>query len=72
MANRHLDRQKLAAAGIGLAVVAFVALNTWGSLDLRSERPVADMLVSSSSHESRGGPGPARLADPPHSFREAS
>jgi ABC-type uncharacterized transport system involved in gliding motility auxiliary subunit len=38
MANRYLDRQKLAAAGIGLAVVAFVGLNTWGSLDLRSER----------------------------------
>jgi ABC-type uncharacterized transport system involved in gliding motility auxiliary subunit len=38
MANRYLDRQKLAAAGIGLSVLAFVGLNTWGSLDLRSER----------------------------------
>jgi ABC-type uncharacterized transport system involved in gliding motility auxiliary subunit len=36
--NRGLDRQKLAALGVALAVVCFVALNTFGSLSLRGLR----------------------------------
>jgi ABC-type uncharacterized transport system involved in gliding motility auxiliary subunit len=31
-------RRTLSIAGIGLAIVAFLALNTWGSLDLRAHR----------------------------------
>ena len=33
-----LDRRTLTIAGIGLAVILFVALNAWGSLTLRRER----------------------------------
>lgn len=33
-----MDRRKLSILGIGLAVVLFVALNTWGGLTLRGER----------------------------------
>jgi ABC-type uncharacterized transport system involved in gliding motility auxiliary subunit len=36
--NRGLDRQRLAAIGVALAVVCFVALNTFGSLSLRGLR----------------------------------
>ena len=33
-----MDRRKLSIMGVGLAVVLFVALNTWGGLTLRGER----------------------------------
>ena len=38
MAKLHLDRQYLPILGIVLAIVLFVALNIWGSLDLRGLR----------------------------------
>ena len=38
MPNFLLDRHKLTIAGIVLVVVAFVALNVWGNLTLRSDR----------------------------------
>ena len=38
MPNFLLDRQKLTVAGIVLVIVAFVALNVWGNLTLRSDR----------------------------------
>ncbi len=38
MTQPLLDRQKLAVAGVVLAVVMFVALNIYGSLSLRDER----------------------------------
>jgi ABC-type uncharacterized transport system involved in gliding motility auxiliary subunit len=38
MTNFLLDRHKLTVAGIVLVIVAFVAINVWGSLSLRSER----------------------------------
>lgn len=33
-----MDRRKLSILGVGLAIVLFVALNTWGGLMLRGER----------------------------------
>ncbi len=38
MSNTLLDRHKLTVAGIALVIVAFVAINVWGSLSLRGER----------------------------------
>ena len=38
MASRGIDRQKLAVIGVVLAIICFVALNTFGSLTLRGMR----------------------------------
>ena len=38
MASRGMDRQKLAVVGVILAIICFVALNTFGSLTLRRMR----------------------------------
>ena len=38
MASRGMDRQKLAVVGVVLAIICFIALNTFGSLSLRGMR----------------------------------
>jgi ABC-type uncharacterized transport system involved in gliding motility auxiliary subunit len=38
MASRGMDRQKLAVVGVILAIICFVALNTFGTLNLRGMR----------------------------------
>lgn len=38
MAGRRVDRRLLGALGIGLAIVAFLGLNSWGALELAGRR----------------------------------